>query len=231
MAHRTNDDPYLHTTVRAQKIDGLKYHQEQMAAMFLCPYRYLLDYVLNKEPVLAGTFLMQRFFVNVLIENTWRTIQGKKQSEISDKLVKLITSESTKIERYFPFFIPSEIIDMRRQAENYVLTSIFREGNDKIRDLDSTHMAFRKIFGKAEFLEELNNLPRLHKYPDFEKLSTIKQDKKSYSLHRAKNENSALIGCVLHYLNETDSNFEHAGSWCAFCPDKGICLAAYQERD
>ena len=228
--HRVSNDPYSHTTVRAQKVTGFKYDREQMAAMFLCPYRYLLDYVLNKAPVLSGSFLMQRFFVNVLIENTWRTMQGKEQKDMAARLTQIVTSESSKIERYCPFFIPSEVIDMRRQAENYVLAQVFKDGYLKVRPLETTHMALRKTFGTAEFLEDLQDLPRKHHYPDFEQLATIKQDKKSYSVHSTKNENSTLIGCVLNYLNETDSNYERAGSWCAFCPDNGICLAAYEEK-
>ena len=228
--HRVSDDPYSHTTVKVQKITGLKYNREQMAAMFLCPYRYFLDYVLNKEPVLSGTFLMQKFFVNVLIENTWRTMQGKKQKDMAARLMQTIASESTRIERYFPFFISSEIIDMRRQAENYVLTQVFRDGDEKVRGLEPAHMALRKTFGTAEFLEDLQDLPRRHQYPDFEQLSTIKKDKKSYSVHSTKNENGALVRCVLHYLNETDSNYERVGSWCVFCPDNGICLSAYKEK-
>lgn len=228
--HSVSNDPYSHTTVIAQKVTGLKYDREQMAAMFLCPYRYLLDYVLNKAPVLSGTFMMQRFFVNVLIENTWRTMQGKNQKDMRTKLTQIINSESSKIERYFPFFISSEIIDMRRQAENYILSQVFREGAYKVRALEPTHMALRKTFGTAEFLEDLQDLPRKHKYPDFEQLSSIKQDKKSYSVHSTKNENKALISCVLNYLNESDSNYERAGSWCAYCPDNGICLAAYEEK-
>ncbi len=228
---RVSNDPYSHTMVRAQRITVLQYYRDQMAAMFLCPYRYLLDYVLNKAPVISGTFLMQRFFVNVLIENTWRTMQEKNQNDMTAKLTQLIRSESSKIERYFPFFISSEIIDMRRQAENYILTQVFRDGNDKVRALETTHMALRKTFGTAEFMEDLQDLPKRHKYPDFEQLSTIKQDKKSYSVHSTKTENSALIGCVLNYLNETDSNYERAGSWCAYCPDNGICLAAYEEKN
>lgn len=229
--HRVSNDPYSHTTVRTQKVSGLKYDREQMAAMFLCPYRYLLDYILNKAPVLSGTFLMQRFFVNVLIENTWRNIQGKDQKDMTARLTQWITSESSKIERYFPFFISSEFIDMRRQAENYVLTQVFREGHEKVRALEPAHMALRKTFGSAEFLEDLQELPRKHKYPDFEQLSTIKQDKKSYSVHSTKNENNTLISCILHYLNETDNNFERAGSWCVYCPDNGICLAAFKEKN
>ena len=224
------DDPYFHTTVWAQKVSGLKYDREQMAAMFLCPYRYLLDYVLNKAPVLSGTFLMQRFFVNILIENTWRTIKGKKQEDMKASLTRHIISESSKIERYFPFFISAEIIDMRRQAENYILAQVFRDGYDRVRDLEPTHMALRKTFGTAEFFEDLQDLPKRHMYPEFEQLSTIKQEKKSYSVHSTKKEDKALIRCVLHYLNETESNFERAGSWCTFCPDNGICLLPYEEK-
>ncbi len=229
-AHRVFFEPYIQTTVRTQKITSIKCDNEQLAAMFLCPYRYLFDYILNKTPVLSGTFLMQRFFVNILIENAWRTMQGKRQRDMVAKLPQIINSESSKIERYFPFFIPSEIIDMKRQVENYISSRVFIAGYDKVRVLDQDHMALRKTFGTAEFQEDLQDLPRKNRYSEFEDLSTQKQGKKSYSLHKPKIENSILVDCVLKYLNESEENYERAGSWCAFCPDNGICLAAYEEK-
>ena len=227
--HRVSDAPYSDSVIKAPVVNNIKYDREQMAAMFLCPYRYLMDYVLNKTPVFSGTFLMQRFFMNVLIENTWRAIEGEDQE--ATRLRKTIDSESSRIKRYFPFFTSSEIIDIKRQVENYVSKQVFREGLDKVRAYEPTHMALRKIFGTAEFLEDLWNLPKRHEYTEFERLATMKQDKKSYSLHSVKKaEDSSLVRCVLDYLNESDRNFERAGSWCAFCPDNGICLSAYNEK-
>jgi hypothetical protein len=115
-------------------------------------------------------------------------------------------------------------------VENYISSRVFIAGYDKVRVLDQDHMALRKTFGTAEFQEDLQDLPRKNRYSEFEDLSTQKQGKKSYSLHKPKIENSILVDCVLKYLNESEENYERAGSWCAFCPDNGICLAAYEEK-
>lgn len=229
--HRVSDDPYSHTTVWAPKVTNIKYDRNQMAAMFLCPYRYLMDYILNKEPVYSGTFLMQRFYVNVLIGNTWKTIQNRNQKDMLERLPRTINSESSKIERYFPFFTSSEIIDMKRQAENYVSSQVFKEGFDKVRRFESNHMELRRTFGTAEFFEDLQEPPQKHHYSVFENLATIKQGKKSYSTHRIpKTEEKILINCVTNYLNESDKNYDRTGSWCMYCPDKEICLSPYTEQ-
>ncbi len=219
------------TVARAKKLTSIKYSQEQMATMFLCPYRFLMDYVLNTEPVLSGQFLLQRFYVNVLIENVWKTIEGKDQKAVKEMISQTVTQESHRIERFFPFLIRSEIVDLNRQAENYISTNIIKDGESKIRAYDRDHMDLRKMFGGAEFLEDLQDLPARHKYPQFEQLAKIKDGKKSYSTHSVpKNESKALLECTIDYLNDVGNNAERAGSWCAFCPDNGICLAAYEDK-
>lgn len=223
--------PIITTVARAKNVTSIKYSQEKMAAMFLCPYRYLMDYVLNPKPILSGTFLMQRFFVNLLIENTWNTVDGSNQNKVAAAIDKLVDQEASKLEKYFPFFISSEILDMKRQAVNYISSKVLKDGNDKVRPLDKTHMMLRKVFGEAEFFEELQDSPVRHNYPEFERLVRIKEGKKSYSTHRVpKTEDKELVKCVLDYLNSTGDSFERAGTWCVFCPDKGVCLSAFEEK-
>ena len=93
-------------------------------------------------------------------------------------------------------------------------------------------MKLRRVFGEAEFLEEIQDSPVRHTYPEFERLVRIKEGKKSYSTHRIpKTEDKTLVKCVLEYLNATSDNSERTGNWCIYCPDKGVCLSAYEEKN
>lgn len=230
-SYRRMEDYPVTTLVRAKNISSVRYDREQMVAMFLCPYRYFNDYILNPQPVINGVFLIQRFFINTLIENTWKNAAGKKSQVIIQSITQLLDLESKKIERFFSFFSESEIIDMKKQAENYLINNVLNGSDNIVRACDITHMQFRKIFGLADFHEEYQDLPFKHKYPPFENLSRNKDGKKSYSAHQVpKVESEELVNCVLNYINESSQNLERVGSWCAYCPDRGICLAPFAEK-
>ena len=32
-------------------------------------------------------------------------------------------------------------------------------------------------------------------------------------------------------INETDENMARTGSWCVYCPNKGVCLASYASEE
>ena len=223
------DYPTL-TYTGARKVNSIKYDRVQMADMFLCPYRYMMDYVLNPQPVLSGDFLIKKYFVNLVVENTWIATDGMVQKTVMDKLSMFIDQETSKLIRFFPFFRESEVIDLKKQAENYYSSQVIREELSHVRKHEPTHMEFRRIFGNAEFFEDLQKLPRNHTYEAFENLAKVKDGKKSYSVHSVpKTENKQLTDCVLKYINESAENAYHAGSWCMYCPDRNICLASYKE--
>ena len=104
------EDVFLKTRVPEEKevpkivCNQEQINQEQMAAMFFCPYRFLLDYVINSEPIFTGKFLLERFFVNVLIDNTWKSIEGKNQVIIAKNIKQYINQETNYLINYFPFF-------------------------------------------------------------------------------------------------------------------------------
>lgn len=216
---------------KVETVKSIKYEQEQAAAMFFCPYRFFIDYVLNPHPTLSGTFLMQKFYVNVLIENTWKAMEGKVQRDVVPHIASYVNRESSKIERFFPFFISAEIIDLKRQAENYISTQVIKEGYARVRTLDYRHMQLKKTFGNAEFYEDFQNLPEKHKYAQFEQLVKTKNGQRSYSAHSVpKIDDKTLSDCILNYLNYTEENLERAGTWCMYCPEKGLCLSAFGEK-
>ena len=53
---------------------------------------------------------------------------------------------------------------------------------------------------------------------------------KVYSTHSVRKiESKPLVNSMLDYINNTDTNMERVGGWCAFCNNKSICLAPYAE--
>lgn len=230
---REPDDYLVSTVTKVKKVQEIKYEREQMAAMFLCPYRYLLDYVLNPQPIFSDTFLFEKYLVNVLIENTWKTIEGKDQKMVRERLSGFINREAEKVRGYFRFFRETEIIDLKKQAENYIISQILKEDLSKVRACQPTHMQLKRTFGNAMFSENLQDLPSRHEYEAFERLAKVEKEKKSYSTHSVpRTEDKQLIECTLKYINDSDSNMERVGSWCTYCADKNICLKPFaQGRD
>ena len=228
------DECSMSTVIRAKKVDALPYVREQMAAMFLCPYKYLLDYVLNPQPIFSGTFMLSKCLENILIENTWKTLAAQTitQNQAEKKLATYVEQEARKLSKYFKFFKETEILDIQRRVENYIKAKVFKDENQnkKVRPLEATHMQLRKTFGDAWFKEDMQDIPEKHRYAEFEGLTTIEDGKKVYSTHKVpKVEDKKLIQATLHYLNNVDENLERVGNWCVFCPNKNLCLESFAQ--
>ena len=218
----------ISSVYKINPISSMSYSPEQVADMFLCPYRYLIDYVLNPQPTFSGALLFQKLFENVLISNTWQKIANKPIEEAKKLLVTTLRSESQKIEPYFPFFRRTEILDLGRRAENYMVYHIFKDYASRVPQYDSKHMQLRMIFGKAWFAESGQEYSKSHPYKAFEALTKWEDGKKVYTLHSIPlKENKELIEAILQYLNNAEENNARAGNWCAFCPNKGICLESF----
>lgn len=222
------DDCKISTVVKTKPVSSMTYIREQMADMFLCPYRYLFDFVLNPQPIFSGTFLFQKLYENLLITNVWQQLVNKPMNDATRVLPSVVRAESKKMEPYFPFFRETEILDLERRAENYVIHSVFREGETKVCKYEPTHMQLRENFGNALFAENGQDYPEVHPYKAFENITKWEEGKKIYGLHDIPAyEKKELIEATLQYLNDTDENMARAGSWCVFCPNKGICLESY----
>ena len=157
------DECSMSTVIKAKKVESISYVREQMAAMFLCPYKYLLDYVLNPQPIFSGTFMISKCLENILIENTWRTLasQSITQDQAEERLNNYVSQEAMRLSKYFKFFKETEMLDVQRKVENYIKAKIFVDENrsKKVRPLEPTHMLLRKTFGDAWFKE--NKQPTL----------------------------------------------------------------------
>ena len=222
------DDCKISTVVKTKPVSSMAYDREQMADMFLCPYRYLFDFVLNPQPIFSGTFLFQKLYENLLITNVWQQLVNKPMNDAVRVLPSVVSAESQKMKSYFPFFRETEILDLKRRAENYIIHSVFREGDAKVRKYEPTHMRLRENFGNALFAENGQDYPEAHPYKAFENITKWEEGRKIYGLHDIPAyEKKELIEATLQYLNDTDENMARAGSWCVFCPNKGICLESY----
>ena len=222
------DDCKVSTVVKTKPVTTMTYLREQMADMFLCPYRYLFDFVLNPQPIFSGAFLFQKLYENLLITNVWQQLVNKPMGDAKRVLASVVRAESKKMEPYFPFFRETEILDLERRAGNYVIHSVFREGDAKVRKYEPTHMQLRENFGNALFAENGQDYPESHPYKAFENIAKWEEGKKIYGLHDIPAaERKDLIEATLAYLNDADDNMSHAGSWCVFCPNKGICLESF----
>lgn len=228
------DECSMSTVIKAKKVESIPYVREQMAAMFLCPYKYLLDYVLNPQPIFSGAFMISKCLENILIENTWRTLaaQSITQDQAEEKLTNYVLQEAMRLSKYFKFFKETEILDIQRRVENYIKAKVFvdENRNKKVRPLESTHMLLRKTFGDAWFKENIQDAPERHLYDCFDKMTTVEDGKIVYSTHKvSKEEDKQLIRCTLNYLNDVDGNIERVGSWCVFCPNKNLCLESFAQ--
>ena len=226
------DDCKISTVVKSKPVNSMNYVREQMADMFLCPYRYLLDFVLNPRPIFSGTFLFQKLYENLLITNVWQQLVNIPMTDAKRVLPTVIGSESKKMKLYFPFFRETEILDLERRAENYVIHSVFRDEDVKVRKYEPTHMLLREIFGNALFVEDGQNYPESHPLGIFESLTRWKDGKKIYTVHSIpadenKDLSKKLLDATLKYINDIDENVARTGSWCVFCPNKGICLESF----
>lgn len=226
-----NDDKYnsFITIPRFKKIASMKYDRNQMGAMMLCPYRFFLDYVVNPDPIYSGDFLLQKYYMNLIIENTWKALQKMNAKTAKKQFPVILNQQVTMIDCFFPFFSESEKIDIKRQAENYIKASsnLF----NGTYEYNQSHMDLRSVFIKAKFFDDLQDSPSEHKYAAFEKLAAIEQGQKTHSLHNVpKIENKQLISCTIQYLNESKENGELVGSWCLYCPDRNICHESYAEK-
>lgn len=227
-----NVDEYgFSSSAKTQPVKSMSYEREQMADMFLCPYRYLLDYVLNPHPILSGTFLFEKLYENMLIEKVWQKLENTSdQIDESQFINATIKSESKKLEYYFPFFRETEILDLEKRAKNYLIHKVLtnEEIDSQNYDDNKEHMSLRKQFGKAKFLENWQDFPKRHPLQAFEAMTGSENGCKIYSLHRIHNkENKDLTAAAKEYINDQTDNMAHTGSWCDFCPSKGLCLEPF----
>lgn len=224
-------------------VTQIKYDWRQMMDMFLCPYRYFLDYVLCRAPVLQDSFLYQKYFENLLIETVWSRLKGVPRDTARELLRREIVRASSDLSRYFWFFKNTDLIDIQTRAENYLRHRVLGDkGSSAVyySKGDMDHMAIRKLFGKAMYPASDGSI---NPYPHFAQLITQpsgRENKRYCSLHAIPMDNSrkavrtnpgmqALCGDTAEYLNDSAASDRAAvtSEWCTYCPHRGVCLESY----
>lgn len=222
-------------SVGAEPAGEIAYDKYQMMDMFLCPYRYFLDYVMEDGPVVHGQFLYQKYFENLLIEAVWKRIENQPRDEAVAYLPKILEQEAEKLQPFFPFWKSTEFYDLRLRAGNYLMHEIVEKiSRETIRPYAPSHMKMRKLFGTAKFVVDIAELERRNPYAAFEGLSTKRWSQKEYSLHRMpKPENPALVERLrketVRYINQTIGKDRSAipAAWCTYCVHRGNCMESY----
>ena len=214
---------------------GIKYDLYQMMDMFLCPYRFFLDYVMEDRPVVQGNFLYQKYFENLLIEAVWKRIGKQNRVNVLKYLPKILRQETQKFEPYFRFWKATEIYDLQRRAENYLVHDVIVEDHGTtVKPYDPQHMQMRKLFGAALFAVDVSEVERKNPYGKFEELTKREGWKKLYPLHKLpKSEHTELAeslrGEVKDYLNHVFGKDKTAiaSDWCAYCVHRGNCVESF----
>lgn len=222
-------------SVGQESIKEIKYDRYQMMDMFLCPYRFFLDYVMENEPVVQGRFLYQKYFENLLIEAVWKRIGKQRRSEAIKFLPKILEQEMQKLEPFFSFWKATEVFDLKIRAKNYLVHEVISEDNGLlVKPYDPEHMNMRKRFGTALFAVDISEMERKNPYQAFEALVRKDEWKKIYSLHGLPlpgNQAKADTLCneMKKYLNQASQKDKTAipADWCLFCVHRGNCMESF----
>ena len=214
---------------------GIKYDRFQMMDMFLCPYRFFLDYVMENGPVVQGNFLYQKYFENLLIEAVWKRIGKQNRSDSMKYLPKILEQEAQKLEPFFKFWKATEIFDLKARARNYLVHEVITNGSGLfVKPYDSEHMKMRKHFGAALFAVDVSEVERKNPYQEFEALVRRDGWNKIYSLHRLPLPGNQEKADILRnetklYLNQACRKDKTAipSDWCIYCVHRENCMESF----
>lgn len=225
--HENTDD--VSVNIGRRTSETVRYDRYEMADMFLCPYRFFLDYVIRREPVMCEEFLYEKYYENALIENVWKQIAGWPSEQALNFLNGAIPSESAKLRPYFFFWNNAEISDLERRAGNYLAKRVISD-KKTVPVFDASHMDIRKLFGKAWFSIPTGGAPQ-NPYPAFQNLTEYEKGKVIYSLHKVPGERNPrsieLAQAVSDYLHKDTERDAVPSEWCGYCANRGVCLAPF----
>ena len=222
-----------------EKTKGIKYDAFQMMDMYLCPYKFFLDYVTENSPVVQGNFLYQKQFENLLIEAVWKRIEKQPCTTAAQHLNQFVRDEGEKLKEYFKFWKATEIHDLEHRAYNYLLHEVINKSRGTIvTAFDHNHMQIRKQFGLAKYIIDISEVEIKNPYAKFDSLATTSWPKKEYSLHKLPPQNpqpaqqplaDALRSEARDYVNQTISTDKTAipSDWCTYCVHRGMCMEPF----
>lgn len=242
------NNPLFTVGMPKTEVEQIPYRRMEMISMFFCPYRYFLDYVMQQAPVFQGTFLYQRFYQNCLIDGAYRSLGGQPKETAVQALSSVIYRESSRLQPFFFFWKPTEILDLEQSAKNYLLHQVI-EGSKgpRVQPYQRDHMALRTALGKAKFYIEVGENEPRHPFESFEKLAQYQRAPKNgalqkvYSAYRIPPEEQKkgevsteeLCEAVREYINQDagKGNAAVPSDWCLYCANRGLCMAPFRMVD
>lgn len=235
LVERVNKPAPFSISVGQDITKGIKYDRYQMMDMFLCPYRFFLDYVMEDTPVIQGNFLYQKYFENLLIEAVWKRVGNQNRSDAMKYLPKILEQEAHRLEPYVKFWKVTEIFDLKVRARNYLVHEVITEGHGTmVKPFDAVHMQIRKRFGSAKYIVDISEVERKNPYAGFEQLAVKNGWKKEYSLHKLPLPDAQPLADILRgetkkYINQTCGKNKTAipSDWCLYCVHRGNCMESF----
>lgn len=233
------EDALAKLTFTPKQIPVVRYDRFEMMSMFLCPYRFLLDYVVSDSPVIQGNFLYQKFYENLLVNAAWKRISGKPKEMALGQLEKTISTVSDSYSPYFGFWKQTEIYDLKLRAKNYLVHEIINNGaSNTVGEYSEAHMKMRWLFGNAKFEIDISNAEPKNPFEAFESLAKRDNLKKTYSLYNLPQPDqkpthiekaNALSRETKQYLNQISNAGMAAvpSDWCTYCGNRGLCMASF----
>jgi hypothetical protein len=213
-----------------KRVDQTKPSSLERMAMYLCPYRYFLDYVLSKGVVYKDSLQYQKVYENILVDRIWQKLSGRPKGQAESIFDKILKEESTVLEKYFPFWKTSDFYDLGLRVKNYIFKSgqLMERGNIKEYKPEDDHMDVRVDFGKAYFKIDISAAEPVNPYGIFEGFTSKNGTDKIYSLHVITHKYiDAQNSAVREYLNDAVATTAIISDWCIFCADKNLCLKPY----
>lgn len=223
-----------------KKVLSLPYDRQQMMDMFLCPYRFFQDYVMENEPIVQGDFLYQKFYENLLIDAVWRRLEKKPVDHAKQQVSNILRTESGRLQQYFSFWRSTDLHDLELRAWNYIKAKILSDvQNGAIKPVQKSHMDIRYLFGTGAYYLSEDEPIQPHPYPAFAQLVGHKNQQMAYSLHRlpkqTRNDQAAMRNALLYdtmqYMNETGDGEKQfiCGPWCTYCNHRNVCMEPFRQ--
>lgn len=210
-----------------KRIPLIEYSRFEAMSFYLCPYRYMLEYVFGERPLFTTANQMKILYKNLLIAEIWKKFSGTKQERT------VIAAAFIEIEElygeYFFFLGESTRIDLKMQAKNYFFQSIYHENTMLVRNFADSHMMMCFNFNQALF--EIEYEMQEHPSLEIRKFVGVKSEVSKYALHTipkaAHDPNSKAIidgirEGITGYLNGKNHE-NHRGPWCENCCAEEEC--------
>lgn len=208
----------------------------QLISMYLCPHRYLMSYVVNKEPVANSDFLYQKVFENALITNTWKRCAGQSKDQVRKYLNRIIIDEAKKLRSCFFFWRDIQISDICSRANNYFTFNIISLGQGSVvEEYKPRHMEIRDVFGAGKYVEDISEYEPHNPYAAYENRTVRNFPRKEYRLHQFKRNAPVQADCErdmrLYLESDTKNKVTVIGKWCTYCPYRNMCLTPYMKQE